>query len=126
MKRCWIGVGLLVCLLGLGIFSSWKMERSHAPMAEDLKQAGAWAEAGHWDMAENYVNQAKQKWEDHWGFGASFSDHEPMERVNILFSQLEACGRRREIVSYCLLCAQLQEEFEAMGEAHRFVWWNLL
>lgn len=126
MKRCWIGVGLLVLLLGVGIFSTWQMQRSHDPMAESLEQACAMAEAGRWDAAQNYVNQAKKKWDDNWGLSASFADHEPMEQINALFAQLEVCGKYKETVSYCLLCAQLREELEAMGEAHRFVWWNLL
>lgn len=126
MKRCWIGVSLLVLLLGGGIFSTWQMQRSHDPMAEYLNRACAMAETGQWEIALDYVNRSMQKWEDNWGFSAAFADHEPMERINALFAQLEVCGRNRETVSYCLLCAQLREELEAMGEAHRFVWWNLL
>lgn len=126
MKRCWIGVGLLLCLLGIGIFSTWQMGRSHDPMAGDIRQAASLAEAGQWELAENYVNQAKQNWEKNWGFSASLADHEPMERINALFSQLEVCIRCREKLSFSLLCAQLEEELGAMGEAHRFVWWNLL
>lgn len=126
MKRSWIGVGLLVFLLACGIFTTWQMQRIHNPMAEDIKQASEMAEAGQWDTSENYVNHAKQQWDQNWGFAASMADHEPMERINALFAQLEVCGRHKEKVSYCLLCAQLQEELKAMGEAHQFVWWNLL
>lgn len=126
MKRSWIGVGLLVFLLACGLFITWQMQKIHDPMAEDLKLASDQAEAGQWENAESYVNLAKQKWDRNWGFSAAMADHEPMERINALFSQLEVCGKAREKVSFRLLCAQLQEELEAMGEAHRFIWWNLL
>jgi len=126
MKQSWIGVGLLFFLLACGIFSTWQMDRRHTPMAEDMKQAASMAEAGQWAISESYVNRAKQKWEDNWGFAASMADHEPMEQINALFSQLELCGRHKETLSYCMLCAQLEEALSAMGEAHRFVWWNLL
>lgn len=126
MKRSWIGAGLLVFLLVCSLLSTWQMERRHTPMAEDMKQAASMAEAGQWDASENYANKAKRKWEDNWGFSAAMADHEPMERINALFSQLEVCGKARETVSYCMLCVQLEEELSAMGEAHRFVWWNLM
>lgn len=126
MKRSWIGAVLLVVLLAVGIFSTWQMQRSHGPMAEDIRQARVMAQAGQWEMAEECVSRAKRGWEKSWGISASFSDHEPMERINALFAQLEVCGGIRETASYCLICAQLQQELEAMGETHRFVWWNLL
>ncbi len=126
MKRCWIGVGLLITLLGIGIFSTCRMQKAHEPMSAALKQACALAENDQWEDALQCAAQVKQEWEDSWGLSASFADHEPMERINALFAQLEVSGQSRDTLSYCLLCAQLWEELEAMGEAHRFIWWNLL
>lgn len=126
MKRCWIGLGLMIGLLVCGILTTWGMQRCQDPIAWELEQAAYLAVQDQWQEAESYANQAKEKWESNWGFSASLADHEPMERVNSLFAQLEICSAARDALTYGLLCAQLQEEVEAIGEAHSLVWWNLL
>ena len=126
MKRSWMGAALLAGLLLLGLLSTWGMERCHAPLARALDQAGELALAERWEEAESYVNYTKEKWERNWGFAASLADHEPMERINGLYAQLEISGKERDPLVYAMLCAQLKEEMEAMGEAHSLKWWNLL
>jgi len=126
MKRSWMGAGLLAALLVLGLASSFYMQRCYEPMSRDVRWASELAASGDWQEARDYVNRVEKRWKGQWGFAASFADHEPMEQINALFSQLELCGRHKETLSYCMLCAQLEEALSAMGEAHRFVWWNLL
>jgi len=126
MKRSWMGAGLLAALLVLGLASSFYMQRCYEPMSRDVRWASELAASGDWQEARDYVNRVEKRWKGQWGFAASFADHEPMERINGLFAQLETCAQMEAGSLYALLCAQLAEEIAAIGEAHSLTWWNLL
>lgn len=126
MKRCWFGLGLLIVLLAGSIFVTWHMGRSHEPMAEAVTQAAERALTGDWGNAEALAGKARASWEKNWGISAAFADHEPMEEINGLFAQLEVYAASRDSLGYAAVCAQLRTALEAMGDAHGFVWWNLL
>ncbi len=126
MTRGWIGIGLLLVLLGCSIFVTQAMEDRHMPVSQNLEQAADAALAGDWETALAHSERAKGDWEDTWHFSASFADHEPMEEIDGLFAQVEVYGRSREAVSFAAVCADLARQLEAMGDAHGFVWWNIL
>lgn len=126
MKRFWIGVTLLVVLMAVGIFATWGINHCHDPIAQEIRRAGEAAWQENWEQAETLAAHAQKGWKKYWNLSASLSDHEPMERIDGLFAQLEVYGQARERVNYAAVCAQLGEELEAIGDAHSFVWWNLL
>ena len=51
MKRSWIGLGLLIVLMILGLITGSLMERIHRPVADALQQAAGLAQAGLWEQA---------------------------------------------------------------------------
>lgn len=126
MKRCWIGLGLLIVLLAGSIAVTWRMGRCHEPMTEAVTQAAERALDGDWGNALSLTEKARASWEKSWGISAAFADHEPMEEINGLFAELEVYAKARDGTGYAAVCAQLRTALEAMGEAHGFVWWNLL
>ena len=126
MKRCWFGFGLLLILLGSSIWVTWHMDKTHTPMADTVEEAAQRALSGDWGNALALGQQAQDLWEQGWNISAAFADHEPMEEINGLFSQLKIYGQNRDPLGFAVVCAQLKESLEAMGDAHGFVWWNLL
>ena len=126
MKRCRFGAVLLMVLLILGAVSAWAMIRGNRPVSEQIKQAGEAAFLGDWTSAEEQFRQAKVRWENQFPFCAALADHEPMENINGLFAQLEIYARIRDAEGFAAACALLSEDVEAIGEAHRLNWWNLL
>lgn len=126
MKRCWIGAGLLLVLLATGIYSTWRMQHCQEPMIQEVLRAGELARQGDWEAAEGHAHQAQAEWDRCWGLSAALTDHEPMEQVNAMFAQLEVYATAQETVNYAVLCAQLGSELDAISDAHRVVWWNLL
>jgi len=126
MKRSKFGLGLLLCLLILGILSTWVMLRSTDPITEAIRQAGDAGYREDWELAEQKMGEAKQQWEEKFPFCASLTDHEPMESINGLFAQLEVYAKSRDTQNFAALCTQIGEDLEAMGEAHRLNWWNIL
>ncbi len=125
MKRCWIGVGLLLVLLVLAIGSTWAMGSIHEPIAQDLDQAAECAILGDWANAKAYFYRAKSKWEEDSHFRACLADHTPTEEIDAQFALLEAYCYAQEDVAFAGSCRELAKKTAAVGEAHELVWWNI-
>ena len=126
MKRSQFGLGLLLALLILGILSTWAMGKSTDPITETVRQAGEAGFRSDWAVAEKKMGEAKSDWEKRYPLCASLTDHEPMENINSLFAQLEVYAQSRDHQNFAAVCALLEKNIEAMGEAHSLKWWNLL
>lgn len=126
MKRIYIGIGLLIVLLVLGIWIASAADKAHAPGAVDLEHASQLVLEGSWDKAEALAKRARETWQKKWCFTASVSDHEPMDEIDALFARLSVYARTQDAKDYAAVCAELSERLEAMSQAHAFSWWNLM
>ena len=126
MKRGWIGLALLLILLGGGLLVTWFMEETHEEIADRLEDAGVLALAGDWDGADRLIRRARQKWDNSWRISAALTDHASLEEIDSLFAQLETYRKQREKLSFAALCAQLGSLLDDLGDAHELTWWNLL
>lgn len=126
MKRLWIGIVILATLLSLGIGTSVFAIRTHERISRSLEQASEAALRGNWEKAKTLSLEAKEKWESCRKGIAAIADHEPMEEINDLFSQMEVYLLTRQQISFSACCASLSILTNAMGEAHAINWWSLL
>ena len=126
MKRSWIGFGLLLVLLILGIFSTVAMTRLHRPVGQQLEQAAEMVLSGNWEEAGRRFALARESWEAYAHFRACLADHGPVEEVDAGFALLEVYCRTREDAAFAAGCRELARKAAAVGEAHAFVWWNIL
>ena len=126
MKRLWFGVFLLILLLGMGIWTCIAINETHGTISDDLSAALSAAQLGNWPQAAEYAEKAQSAWEDGWHGTATLSDHEPMEEIDGLFSQLGVYLHFRDTVSFCSCCSQLRVLTDALGEDHIASWWNFL
>ena len=126
MLRLWIGIGILAVLLAMGIGLLWGSSVFFEELSEDLQQAGDFALAGNWQAAGEKVEKSREKWEAYRPFWASFTDHEPVEQVQNLFSQLEVYRMRRLEVDFATVCRNLSHVAEAIDESHGLRWWSVL
>lgn len=126
MRRLWVGVLLLLVLMGIGIFTAWTMEKTHKPVAQMLEQAAQAAMMKDWEKAERLCNDARTQWEKHWKMTAAVADHEPMEEVDSLFAEIKVYLYSKEDVHFAAVCRNLSRLVEAVGEAHTINWWNLM
>ena len=124
--RTWIGAGILVLLLGIGIFFTFYTAETQEQIAQTLSESREAAAVGHWEKAAGKCFQARSLWEKHQKATAAVVDHEPMEEVEALFAQLEIYLKARDPVSYCSCCASLEVFAKAIGESHSISWWSLL
>ena len=102
MNRCWIGVGLLLLLLVLGLFTGVAMSR----FLEDLAvQITALADKSPGDAPE-MLAATVQKWNNRRFLTAVLSDHAPMNEADTLFLLLES-GDEEDFRENALELAQL-------------------
>lgn len=125
MKRGWLGIGILVLFLFLGVTISIAMENTHLPTCNLLEQAVEKTEEGDFDRAVELGMQAKSRWESHWNGTAVVADHSPMDDVDALFAEMEIYGQTNEKPHFAASCKELAQRLAAVAEAHKFSWWNI-
>lgn len=126
MKRGWLGLGLLMIFLALGLVTSVVMDNAHRPTCDLLTQAADLSLAGEFDRAVALGREAKKRWEKQWNGTAIVADHSPMDDVDALFSEMEVYAVAGEGPHFAACCRELSKRVEAVAEAHRFSWWNVL
>ena len=126
MKRLWIGITILSVLLAIGIGTTIFATRTQSDISKKLNLALEAALEGKWQEARILSMDAKEKWEAYRNATAAIADHEPMEEIDDLFSQMEVYWITRQQVPFSVCCASLSVLTEAIGEAHAINWWSLL
>ena len=123
MRRIWIGVGILLGLLVLGISVMQITDRGLGAVSEALQQA---AEARDWSEAVSLAQTAQKQWKQRWYLMASLADHTDIDAIDGLFAQLKVCQQYNAQANHATLCAHLSEAVRDLEENHRLTWWNLL
>lgn len=125
-KRFWGGVGVLALLLGLGIWVAKSMETTHETVARHLEQAATEALSGDTKQGQYALQKAQELWLQRRDLTAAVADHGPMEEVDSILSQLESFAAAGDRVSFAAWCSRAARLVEAIGEAHKLTWQNLL
>lgn len=126
MKRSWIGFVLLLVLLAVSILSTVVMIRIHEPIEADLQRASEYAFQENWVQAHRFFREAEAKWTRWAHLRACLADHNPVEEIDAAFALLKVYCSAREELSFAGGCRDLAQKVAAVGQAHEFVWWNLL
>lgn len=126
MKRLWIGVAVLLILLVAGIWITTNTVKTHDSISQSLEQAAQAAMAGDWERAQTLSSDAKGTWQHYRRGTAAVADHEPMEEIDSLFSQMDIYLAAGERVAFSACCAGLSVLTQAIGEAQAINWWSLL
>jgi hypothetical protein len=126
MNRLWIGAGLLILFLLLGIvFGVW-MDQTHSDLSLVLEEASQLASQERLQEAAALSQDAYTRWLRCRNATASLADHTPMEEIDSLFRELEVYVQMDEPVHFAATCAQLSAMLKAMSESQSVSWWNLL
>ena len=126
MNRLWIGMGILLILLAMGIGLLWGSEVFFDKFAENLEQAQSFAMAGNWAAAGEKTEECRRQWETYHRFWAALTDHEPVEEVEELLDWLQVYQSRELEVDYATVCQSLVRLAEAINESHSLRWWSIL
>ena len=126
MNRLWLGVGILVLLLVLGIWVTAAIGSTHDGISALLSEAAQASTAGEWEQANSRFQQAKQQWQQLRPWTAAITDHGPMEEIDRFFSQTEVYLQMEYLADFRVGCQALAVLTQAIGEAQDFTWWSLL
>lgn len=126
MKRLWIGVALLVVMLAGSVAMMLLSHRFYRNFSDTLESAADAALSENWSAAEALTRQATQQWQRHRRFLASFTDHEPVEDVQLLLSRLVLFQNAQLAVDFADTCKSLAHLSEAIDESHSLNWWSVL
>ena len=126
MKRGWLGVGILAAFLVLGLVVSALACTTHQPTGDLLEQAAEKTLAGDFAGGIALGMDAKERWKRQWNGTAAIADHSPMDEVDALFAEMEIYARTGEQPHFAACCKELAQRLEAIADAHRFSWWNVL
>lgn len=126
MGRLWIGIGILVVMLAMAIGLLWGSRVFFEDFSDNLEQAEQLALAGNWTSAEEKAAKSRTQWEKYKRLWSAFTDHEPIEQMQELFSWLEVYGQRQLEVDYATVCNSLVQLAEAIDESHSLKWWSVL
>lgn len=126
MGRFWLGILLLAALLLLGLWIGYKADGVHQSISKSLDLAAQQVLAGDLEGGLATAQAARRRWHRGWNATAAVADHAPMDEIDGLFAQLEIYGQLRTPTELAAVCTRLAALVSAIGEAHRFTWWNLL
>ena len=116
---------LLVLLLG-GLLSGWYLERQHRDLARQLEDSAWLALSGQMSNARQEAQAAQTQWKKGRSLQAVLGDHTPMEDIDDLFAELQICGAAGEKTEFARICSILASRIEAMENACKLSWWNIL
>lgn len=126
MKRIWIGAALLAIVLAAGLWTGNRMEQVHTEVARQLRLCGQAAQAEQWERADELAREARDRWEKEWDFTAALADHTLLDEIDGVMEEMEVCRKNRDSLRSAALCAKLAQMVDALQEAHRLNWRNLL
>ncbi len=124
MRRCWIGLALLLVLLAGAALVTWSMARIHEPIADALESASRLALDGDLAQARALAAEAAQDWAQGTAFRGCFADHAPMEEADGGFAELAVYADAGETAEFAAACARLSRQVAAMAQAHSLRVWN--
>lgn len=125
-KRFYLGVGILVLFLVLGLLSSAWMDRANETVTQYLQQAVRAAREGDLSQGRELARQAADRWQESWNTVASVADHGAMDEIDSLFAQMQFYADSQSLPLFGACCARVQKLVEAVADTHRLTWWNLL
>lgn len=125
-KRFFLGIGILVVFLVLGLLITVWMERINLSVAQELEQAVQSAQAGDFLQGTMQAQRAKENWQSGWKWIAAAADHNPMDEIDALFAQVDFYTRTGQTEAFGACCARICELVNAVTDDHRLTWWNFL
>ena len=126
MKRFFIGAALLLLLPLGGWLALRHTEQVLEPLTAALAQGEEAALAGSWHRAEELTAGAEARWRQSRKALAALCGHEPLERIDCLFSRLSLSLANRDGETAAHLCRELVRTADTLPEQHRLTWENLL
>ena len=122
MKRCWLGAGLLLLMLVLGLIFSSLLGRFGWELSREAARAGALAEENP-AAASELVQEMERKWQRNRLWLAVLCDHRALREADTLFALLTASPEADTFRENVLRLAQTLRD---LADAQKPSWENIL
>jgi hypothetical protein len=126
VNRVKLGAVLLAALLAAGALLTAGMEGLSGKLEEFLLTAANAAQEENWEKADDAMEKCCQLWQRRRKQVAAVVDHELVEEMDSLFSQLEVYRKKELPADYAVVCRCLAKQAGAIGESQSIRWWHLL
>ena len=117
MSRFRIGLGLLILLFGICLFSQLRMAAIQKPIAEQVLKAEEYAAREDWLKAAVTAEAAKSAWVKHRTFVSALADHQPLEDIECLFAMLNTYAAQQDGTEFRAACQDLHRRILAVKAA---------
>ena len=124
--RLWLGIIILLLLLGAGLGIAYGATVLYPPMAELLEEAADNTLGEKFETGTKQGLEAKALWEKYRNLTATVADHTPMEEIDHLFVEMAVYAEADEAPHFAACCAQLAAMIRDICEARKLSLWNLL
>ena len=124
--KFFIGAGLLVGLLCFCVAMGVSIRGMQDPVSREVKRAISQAEEGMLSLAEESIQMAKSKWSACRERLAAFTDHDPIDDIDILLDRLTIRVNRGTVSDFLADCKELLDQLTSIAQDHTLKWWNLL
>ena len=124
-RRFYLGIGILVLLLVVGIFCGSWINKANNQVVQYLSQAEEAVRAENGEHALALTRQAQKLWKQTWHRIAMVADHTSMDEIDGLFAQMEYYAQDGAAL-FGANCARVRELVSAVSDGHQLTWWNLL
>ena len=125
-KRFYLGLAILLLLLGLSVSATFAMKSIHQPVETALEEAAQLAMDDRLEEALPLAKTAYRRWQAYHALTASLADHSPMDDTDTLFQEMLVYGQMAEVPHFTACCRELVIMAQAMYDAHAFSLKNLL
>jgi len=114
MKCCWIGAGILVLILVLGLISGAYLRNFCLEASSELTLAADGK------IPAKEIEEIRERWERHQTLLAMLCDHSSLSAIREEFRVLDPAGE-----NFRETCLRLAAKLEAMGRSQSLNWGNV-
>lgn len=125
-RRFYLGLGILLLFLALGLLTNYSLARIHQPVTEGFSQAAREALAGNLTEGIALARQAEHRWLRYRSVTASVADHTPMDEIEGLLAEMNVFAAAEDAEHFAACCAQLATLTQAIADAHNPAFENIL
>ena len=126
MKRLWISLALLLCLLTGALGNIRHVSRISDRLTRRLDRAEACAESGRWAEAHRLTLEAQADWTHCVPYLYTVQCHAVGDEITSGFQQALECIQWQAVPEYSAVNGALTADVEHLAELERLSWKNLL
>ena len=126
MKRIWFCGGMMIALLALSVALYFRPGQRYEALSRQMLQALEYAQTENWAQAGAISQQCRHRFSETKAFCAAFGDHEPLERMEVLFAQLAVYLQQQETLSFTTAALELSILAQEVADSFSLRWWTFL